>query len=96
MSYCHGTGASSTPQSQPDANHAAVLGGCLPETILSAGKRIAAIASGRAFKEDTPKGQPEEPSDTDPAKLAAKESGIDPGNPNDINHDDQQPGQEKA
>jgi hypothetical protein len=57
-----------------------------PETILSAGKRIAAIASGRAFKEDTPKGQPEEPSDTDPGKLAAKESGIDPGNPNDINH----------
>lgn len=83
------------------------------ETILSAGKQLAAIASGRAFRGESQKvraedilndptlekqGEPaSEPGSAAPEptanQRAANESQADPGNPNDADHNDRQPGQ---
>lgn len=75
--------------------------------ILHAGKQIAAVASGRALKGETLKSHPED-SLNDPAaerqdKLATgqgasvENDGLqDPGNPNEVDHDDQDPGQEES
>lgn len=77
------------------------------QTILQAGKQLTAIAAGRAFRGETLKVHPEDvladPSaqkQGDPATRqapVAKRGDIqDPGNPNDVDHGDQDPGQEKA
>lgn len=74
-----------------------------PETILQAGKQIAAIASGGAFINEPLKAEPEnilgDPSQARRGQQTTKpvsDSASEPGNPNDVDHDDQDPGQEKA
>lgn len=70
-----------------------------PETIKNAGKRIAATASGRAFREDLSNERKEEltTEDTKLGKTASeramKESQTDPGNPNAVDHDGHGPRQ---
>lgn len=74
------------------------------ETILEAGKQIAAVASGRARKKDpkeilndpTLEKQGAASSRADGPTPAENASRSDPGNPNDRDHTDQNPGQEKA
>lgn len=56
-----------------------------PEIILSAGKRIAAIASGRAPKDET--------SETSADKGVESEKPAEPANPDQVDRDDARPGQ---
>lgn len=78
-----------------------------PDTVLQAGKQLAAVAAGRAFKDEPPGPGKEDPGSgaaalsevgkatQDPAP-AEKEGGQDPGNPNAVDHGEQDPGQEKG
>lgn len=74
--------------------------------LLEAGKRLAATAAGRAFKGEPIKTRPEDVlSDPEAQKQGAaspkgappaeKDAAPDPGNPNALDHSDQDPGQEK-
>lgn len=76
------------------------------ETLLQAGKQLTAVAAGRAFRGEPLKVHAEDRVN-DPAAPkqgekppqpapASKESRQDPGNPNAVDHDDQDPGQEKG
>lgn len=68
------------------------------ETILTAGKQIAAIASGRAYKEtaedilNDPSGEQQGESAPPPA-TAPSASVSEPENSNEVDHDRQQPDQ---
>jgi len=75
------------------------------ETILHTGKQIAAIAAGRAYHGKSLKAHPgeiindpaaEKQKDLKPGHgaLAEKDGLQDPGNPNEVDHDDEDPGQE--
>ena len=67
------------------------------ETILQAGKQIAAIMSGQALKGETLKAHPEDSlNDPNAEKQGEKESVQDPGNPNEVDHGNQDPGQERS
>lgn len=75
------------------------------DMFLQAGKQLVVVAAGRAFRGEPLKTHAEDLVN-DPAAskqgdklspaLADKESLQDPGNPNAVNHDDQDPGQEKG
>lgn len=75
------------------------------DMLLQAGKQLVAVAAGRAFRGEPLKAHAEDLVN-DPAAsrqgeklsptLAGKESLQEPGNPNAVNHDDQDPGQEKG
>ncbi|MBV1687705.1 hypothetical protein KRR38_08460 [Novosphingobium sp. G106] len=77
------------------------------QTLLQAGKQLAAVAAGRAFKGEPlkpdaenilhdPGAQKLDRKDTPEPRPAEKEGRQDPGNPNAVDHDDQAPGQERA
>ena len=74
------------------------------ETILQTGKQIAAIAAGRAFRGKSLKTHPEEVLNDPAAEKqqdlksghgtpAENDGRQDPGNPNEVDHDGQDPGQ---
>lgn len=79
-------------------------------TLLHAGKQLVAIAAGRAFRGEPVKTRAEDlvghssaerqgagPRKAPPPEAPKRnEAGQDPGNPNAVDHDDQDPGQEKG
>lgn len=75
--------------------------------LLEAGKRLAATAAGRAFKgepiktraEDVlsdPAGEKQGEAGAKGARPAEEDAAPNPGNPNALDHSDQDPGREKS